>query len=834
MAGSVPAVRSTPITTYSDSVYRIGIGAEGCLPRDARRQMIGAMVERIRGTVARLSTGWTWVLSWVMVAVGLVLAPITLTGPPSLAPVRFGVYGGAVMGCLLIGVVVHRPRPLRPWLVLLPAGALLVLARCLRGAAQEGRASGAVDTLVPPILWAAIGGLLLAVFVCGIPRNRWRRIDTLAVLDLALVFFGVLLPLWVLAVSPVLGRTGADALSLAALRDWVRLVLRPALDVTVLLYIAQGVTGRRRRAPGVWLTMAAVAWSVVADLTALAAGPGHATTATFAATVGACTCVAAFACTPWIRTVLAPLREIDDQEPEAAPPTLSGIVRVLSLLPILLALPAVPSTTPADRLVRVMLTAAVLGSFSGRLFVVNRRLGRQRRDAHQRATHDHLTGVLNREGILQELSGRVATADQGLLYLDLDGFKAVNDTWGHPAGDLLLREIVHRIERTVRDDDVVGRLGGDEFLVVTAGPADQVRSLAQRLQDAIGAQVWVPERVADVRVTASIGGAVAPRCSDADKALACADLAMLTVKNSAKAGFMMFSEDLHLPSLRRAEVTRALNTSISDRELWVAYQPIVAADGRLAGFEALARWTSSRLGGVSPEEFVEAAEGDGSIHAIGAWVLDTACGQLAAWRRTAAGARIHMSVNVSPVQLNDQGFADHVLAVLRRHHLPADALWLEITERLFVNQYSAATNTLRQLRQSGVTLAVDDFGTGTTSLAHLRHRLADVLKLDRAFVSGIGTSSYDQGILAGMATMARHLGMQLVAEGVETPYQAAWLAEQGFHWQQGYLFGLPLPAHEIPLGGPVVPGPAVPDAAVPGPAVARRAPPGPRTARLTG
>jgi diguanylate cyclase (GGDEF)-like protein len=461
------------------------------------------------------------------------------------------------------------------------------------------------------------------------------------------------------------------------------------------------------------------------------------------------------------------------------------------------------------------LTAGVLGSFSSRLFVVNRRLSWQRRSAHQRATHDQLTGALNREGVLQELSGRVAASDQALLYLDLDGFKAVNDTWGHAAGDLLLRAIVHRIGRTVRDGDIVGRLGGDEFLVVTNGQPDQVCSLAQRLQDAIGARVWVSERVGDVRVTASIGGAVAPRDSDADKALACADLAMLTIKNSAKAGFVMFSEDLHLPSLRRGEVTRALNSSISDRELSVAYQPIMAADGQLAGFEALARWTSARLGRVSPEEFIEVAEGDGSIHTIGAWVLDTACGQLAAWRRAGAGSRMHISVNVSPVQLNDRRFADQVLAVLRQHDLPAHTLWLEITERLFVNQYSAAMDTLRQLRQAGVTLAVDDFGTGATSLAHLRHRLADVLKLDRAFVSGIGTSSYDQGILAGMATMARHLGMQLVAEGVETPHQAAWLARQGFHWQQGYLFGRPLPAHEIRLGIP---------------AVAPRGPPEPRTA----
>jgi diguanylate cyclase (GGDEF)-like protein len=741
-----------------------------------------------------------------------------VAGPPGDSALLFGGYGAAVLVCLVLGVVVHRPGPLGPWLVIVLAGPLLLTGRYLHILSQRDGSPGTVRLLVGPAAWAGLGGLLVVTFVSRVPRNRWRRIDALALLDLVVICFGVMLPLWVMAVSPVLGRVdgGLDA---AAVAERVRLVLRPALDATVLLYLAQGLSGRRLRAPGLWLVTAAVSCVTAADLLAVAAGPGRAGPATTTLLTGCCVCIAGFAPTPWIRTVLAP--PDDPEEPAEPPRVLSWIVMALSLLPVVFILPAVPPSTSADRLVRVVLTTGVLGSFSSRLFVMNRRLLGQRRSAQERATHDHLTGVLNREGVLQELSARVAVAGQRLLYLDLDGFKAVNDTWGHETGDLLLRQIVRRIQQTVRGDDAVGRLGGDEFLVITSCPLDGVASMADHLQDAVGARVWVSDRVGDVRVTASIGGAVAARGSDPDQALARADLAMLTIKSTAKAGFVMFSQDLHRPTLRRGQVTRALHTSISDQELGVAYQPIIAASGRLAGFEALARWTSTQLGQVSPEEFIAVAEGDGSIHSLGAWVLDTACRQLASWLRTDTGAGLHMSVNVSPVQLNDPRFADRVLAVLRGHGLPAHALWLEITERLFLNQYSAAMDTLRRLREAGVLLALDDFGTGATSLSHLRHRLADVLKLDRAFVSGIGTSSYDEGILAGMATMARHLGMHIVAEGVETPQQAAWLTRHQFDWQQGYLLGQPLPAHQIRLSHH------------PTPPVAPRIPPEPR-ARLAG
>lgn len=764
--------------------------------------MIEGVVVTVRAGLLTVGR-WTWGVSAVMVAVGVVLIVAMAIGPPDDGPVLFGAYGVGVLVCLLLGVVVHRPRPLGRWIVILAAGPLLLSGRYLNIIYHQDGSSGTQHLLVAPSAPAVLGGLLVMGFVCRVPHARWRRIDALALIDLVLMCFGVMLPLWVLAVSPVLDRAGADTLGALALAEHIRLVLRPALDATVLLFLAQGLSGRRLRAPGLWLVIAAVSCGTAADLAAVAAGPGRQGPVTLALLMGACACLAAFAPSPWIRTVLAPPE--DAENPVEPLRTLSWIVMVLSLLPVVLVLPAMPPSTSLDRLVRVILTTGVLGSFSSRLFVMNRRLIGQRRSAQERATHDQLTGALNREGVLQELSARVAVADQVLLYLDMDGFKAVNDTWGHEAGDLLLQEIVRRIRQTVRADDVVGRLGGDEFLVVTCRSLDRVASLADHLLDAVGARVWISERVGDVRVTASIGGAVATCGSDADQVLARADLAMLAIKSAAKAGFVMFSEDLHLPALRRGEVSRALHTSVSDRELGVAYQPIIAADGQLAGFEALARWTSARLGRVSPEEFIAVAEGDGSIHSVGAWVLDTACGQLALWRRTAVGAGLHMSVNVSPVQLNDRRFADQVLAVLREHGLPAPALWLEITERLFVNQYPAAMDTLRRLRQVGVTLAVDDFGTGATSLAHLRHRLADVLKLDRTFVSGIGASSYDEGVLAGMAAMARHLGMHLVAEGVETPRQAAWLKRQQFDWQQGYLFGRPLPAHQIRLTEPVLP-----------------------------
>jgi diguanylate cyclase (GGDEF)-like protein len=447
----------------------------------------------------------------------------------------------------------------------------------------------------------------------------------------------------------------------------------------------------------------------------------------------------------------------------------------------------------------------VVGSAVGRLFVVNLRLATGSRIAQHQATHDALTGILNRDGVLAELRERLTATDQTLLYLDLDGFKAVNDTWGHDAGDRLLQHVVRRLLGLLRPGDALGRLGGDEFLLLTDCPADDVPALADRLLQGLTPPVHLSQRIPQVRISASIGAATAPRGTSPEEALTHADLAMFTVKENGKAAFVQYTEHLHAPAQRAATLGRALadaldatrrNTSPSS-ELTLAYQPLVDSDGLVDGYEALCRWTSPTLGHVSPEEFIAVAEQDGLIHDLGAWVLDTACTQLALWRSTPEAAALHIAVNVSPRQLDDPSFVELVLTTLHRHELPAAALWLEITESLFVSRYSAATDVLRRLRTAGVTIAIDDFGTGSTALSYLRDDLADVLKLDRSFVAELGRSAFGEGLLETMSTLAHRLGMRVVAEGVETIEQSTRLHHLHYDWQQGYLMGHPAPATQI-------------------------------------
>jgi len=412
-----------------------------------------------------------------------------------------------------------------------------------------------------------------------------------------------------------------------------------------------------------------------------------------------------------------------------------------------------------------------------------------------RVGRDPLTSLPNREVFIDELSRALArharsSLHLGVLFIDLDSFKQINDSIGHEAGDRLLAEVAQRLRDAVRGGDVVGRLGGDEFAILLEllDSDHEAVDVARRVLQAFAEPFDLGS--GPVSMSASVGLATA---DDADKTAGRviheADIAMYRAKASGRNRFAIFDADLRLEVDRRLTVERDLRSALSRQEFEVHYQPVVSlADGSVASFEALLRWTHQEWGVISPDEFIPLAEENGLIVPIGAWVLGTALRQLAEWR--AGGADLSVSVNISPRQLADESVGATVAALLAEAGVPASALCLEVTETAVLSEPIRAATRLAELRALGVRIAFDDFGTGYSSLRHLSQLPVDVIKLDRTFVSALNRQDAhrDRAILIAVTTAARELAISVIAEGVEDTEQLAELHRAGCGFAQGYLF----------------------------------------------
>ena len=413
------------------------------------------------------------------------------------------------------------------------------------------------------------------------------------------------------------------------------------------------------------------------------------------------------------------------------------------------------------------------------------------------ARHDALTGMPNRVLLRDRLSAamREARHPTAVMCLDLDRFKAVNDTHGHPAGDALLRLVAQRLTDCVRDGDAVARLGGDEFAIIQHGgeqPAAS-ESLASRLVQAIAQPFDVASQ--SVTIGTSVGIALSSiDCADPDDLLKRADLALYEAKSLGRGTHSHFRPELDRRARGRRELEADLRQAVEAGAFELHYQPLIMLpDQRIVAFEALLRWRHPRRGMVTPDDFIPLAEEVGLIDVLGRWVLHEACTQAATWP-----AHIGLAVNLSPLQLNSGQLVDTVRAALAQAGLAANRLELEITESVPLNDNSISLSTLHGLRSLGVHISIDDFGAGFSSVSYLRKFPFDKIKVDRSFVRDVATDKAAQAIVQAMATLGNSLGIGVTAEGVETYEQLRAVRDLGCTQAQGYLISTPRPADELP------------------------------------
>jgi len=429
------------------------------------------------------------------------------------------------------------------------------------------------------------------------------------------------------------------------------------------------------------------------------------------------------------------------------------------------------------------------------------------------AFHDSLTGLPNRVLFMDRLDGAAKRAQRregnpfAVLFIDLDRFKAINDSLGHQAGDALLVEIGKRLESCVRPSDTVARigqtvarLGGDEFTVLIEEIDDVAHAI--RIAERIGDEIEQPCHIGvhEVVTTASIGIAVSVGGLERpEDLLHDADTAMYRAKHLGKARVQVCDQEMHERAVTRLALERDLRAAVDRNEMRVVYQPVVSlSSGTISGFEALVRWQHPARGVVYPNDFIAVAEDAGLVHGIGLWVMRHACAQLATWQRLSPEwKKMTMAVNVSGKDFAYAGYVDQLMEIFATTGVEASSIQLEITETAIVKSLDLAAPVMKELESRQIRFSIDDFGTGYTSFSHLQRFPIGTLKIDRSFVSGMCENNEDARIVEVMVPFAKILGMDSVAEGIETAEQFQHLRDIGCEFGQGFYLSEPLAAEEI-------------------------------------
>ena len=422
-----------------------------------------------------------------------------------------------------------------------------------------------------------------------------------------------------------------------------------------------------------------------------------------------------------------------------------------------------------------------------------------RLDASYQARHDSLTDLPNRLLVLERLNALLQdTSDPtAVLFIDIDRFKWVNDAHGHAAGDELLVHVSRILQRTVRQEDLVGRLSGDEFIVISRGAnQESACDLARRIINAIRRPLQVAGT--ELSHSASVGISFTAAELSASNVIENADMAMYRAKALGRGQFALFDPSMRAEARERLALEESLRHAVNNGQIHAHLQPIVRlSDGALLGYEALARWRHPQLGVLSPATFIGAAEENGLIEEIDLGVLAEACNAVARWQRSQAGEPLRLSVNVSARTLGASDLISRLQPILQRSGILPGSLLLEITETALVQDIPSITGTIADLQELGLKLAIDDFGTGYSSLLYLKRFPVGVLKIDRSFVADLGRDPEDEAIAQAILSLGRSLGVEVVAEGVESEEQEQRLLQLGCELGQGYRYGRPEPITEL-------------------------------------
>ena len=427
------------------------------------------------------------------------------------------------------------------------------------------------------------------------------------------------------------------------------------------------------------------------------------------------------------------------------------------------------------------------------------------------ALHDSLTGLPNRNLLIERIEFTIAHAKRnpdykyGILFIDLDRFKVINDSLGHLIGDQLLIAVSNLLQECVRENDLVARLGGDEFVILLDGikSIQDATSIGERIQQKMRSPFELESQ--NIFTSASIGIVIgSTEYNNHADLMRDADIAMYRAKDKGKARYTIFDQTMYDETLKLVELENSLRFALKRNELTMHYQPIISLDNNhLVGFEALIRWQHPERGAISPVEFIPIAEDTGLILDIGEWLLKEACQQLQTWRQQFASVpqinSLKMSINLATQQLQEPEFIQKLDQILLETGLEGSSLRLEITESVLIEPEGTIQNTLRQIKNRNIKLSIDDFGTGYSSLSYLRRFPIDNLKIDRSFIQQMNFDSENFEIVRLIITLAKTLGMKTISEGVETALQLNQLKGLGCEFAQGYLFSIPLAPKEIEL-----------------------------------
>jgi diguanylate cyclase (GGDEF)-like protein len=723
----------------------------------------------------------------------LVLIGSAAFAAAALAPaVQPALYVFAIGALAATVISAHRkiglPRPFRVGVASL--GALYVGAAVTRAWSSDATIVTIADGL------EFLGSVALSATVVQLIGTQ-RDLDRGVLGDALIVGLGTLLVSWVTMVEPLLRNSTTNLVS-----NVLSGLYLPTASVVAFL-VAVIFFGRSNRPPAMLLICGAVLASVSADVLTGMESAGHFSSAAGIAAGALYTGAYWVAAAAFVHPSTSVMFRLS---PAPSGNRFRGrlISTALALVSAIVLLAVHGPESAVDTTVRGLFAILLAIVVAARVVYAVQANGKAQEDLRKIAHTDPLTDLPNRISIREKLDDLLRNAWRTqvtpiVFALDLDRFKNVNDTFGHSAGDELLTILGIRLRSAMPDTTVIGRLSGDEFVVINLAPASHARSavvMAEEIRDIFRSPFAISP--GDVFMSASIGVAV---CNVSDRVTAedllrQADTAMYRAKDAGRNCVAIFDESMHTRVAHRLAIETALHRALDNDELQLFHQPILDLDtGQVSGFEALMRWQQADGTIISPAEFIPIAEDCGLIVPLGAWALLEALGQLADWvDNGVCSASATMSVNVSPRQLVDPSFPDAVQEALTRSGVTPHQVWLEVTEGTMVSEPEIALASLRRLRALGVRIALDDFGTGYSSLSLVQKFPLQRLKIDRAFVQGVVENSNDRSLVRTIVAMGRSLGLDLVAEGVESVHQLQILHEVGCSKAQGYLISHPVPS----------------------------------------